>query len=342
MTPRARVESALGRPVSDAAWEEVGIRRGYERELEMETMETDEVADLFRVVGGMYQQAPRGAVAGDAVGPPQVPGAHTLHQRALAISAWVARAAAADSKVKFFRHLHLRRGLVNQGDVGAWVRQTYARNLPVDWPELGAPEPGWAHGLATHKAEASGRPFVLFDWAELSTDGEWQPGRWPVPPRSVLGRLVEVMERLERQWHWSGAEAALFILTGFQPYVAPIAGSCTVGFNYNEAMGGSYDVLSRVNIKIDPTITPEQLAGWWRPVRKEMLEGRRYRPLSEKHLRLAEFMASRDDKTSWDQDLTAWNRKHPEWRYDDRRNFHRDASLAIGRVLQVGIRAPRD
>jgi hypothetical protein len=63
--------------------------------------------------------------------------------------------------------------------------------------------------------------------------------------------------------------------------------------------------------------------------------------MSEKHLALARFGAAQPESTTWEHDRLAWNREvgteHPDWRYEDRRNYRRDATSAVRRALLVGV-----
>lgn len=164
-----------------------------------------------------------------------------------------------------------------------------------------------------------------------------------MPPDSPLGKLSVLGQQLADKWRWTLVEAVLFVLTDEPPEISPITGQSEVAHNYSVVMWGGYDVFSRVRIDLDPAVTPQQLAGWWRDVRRRMHD-ERYRSQSKKHLRLAAFMAGRDETTSWDQDRLDWNRvtaDTPEWNYADRRTFHRDATAAVERLLYVGFTAPK-
>ena len=62
--------------------------------------------------------------------------------------------------------------------------------------------------------------------------------------------------------------------------------------------------------------------------------------MSEKHLRLAAFVAECPEDEPWDEKMRAWNRAYAEPDYhgynygpEHGRNFHRDASQACDRLL---------
>ena len=59
--------------------------------------------------------------------------------------------------------------------------------------------------------------------------------------------------------------------------------------------------------------------------------GRRYRPLSGKHIQLALFSASQRDKKT-KQQWSAWNKKYPQWKYSALSNFSRDSEVAKRRL----------
>jgi len=161
-------------------------------------------------------------------------------------------------------------------------------------------------------------------------------------PGSLLASLAELAGHLQERWRWREHEAVLFVLSGIQPDVRPIDGTSDIRLNLDGTIG-SHDITSRITIEVDPVVTPEQLAGWWRGTRRHMFDGR-YRPMSAKHLGLARFAAGRREASTWEQDRLEWNRTvdetQPSWRYEDRRNFRRDALVAAQRLLFAGIRPP--
>jgi hypothetical protein len=170
-----------------------------------------------------------------------------------------------------------------------------------------------------------GDRFVVLRWWELD-GGEWVAGRWPVLPRSALAELVELARALADRWRWDERDAVAFIVSGERPSWSPVS---VRSFEPRVEPKST----TRIVLEVEPCVTPEELSAWWRQLRGEMLE-RRWRPMGEKHLALARFAAERDGiGTTWVEDQAEWNRRHPDWRYDDRRAFHRDVRAAVERLL---------
>ncbi|HVM35596.1 MAG TPA: hypothetical protein VM784_09645 [Actinomycetota bacterium] len=338
LTPREHVERELGRPLTDDAWSflEDG---GY---TDPELYKPREVADIVRTLGMSYSKPVPPHLSGD-IGTPMVPGAELLEERAKAIADFMAKAAEGDNGVRQFRSKHLPGGLIAANDIHDFVTALYRDHLPTAW-RVGEPELSDAAWWKAHNEVRFGRPrlrYSLAYWMEPRIDG-WIAGRWPVPVRSPLAELGELSEHLADKYRWNQYEAAAWALTGLSPHVTPITGSSTVGTNYTRDIG-SYDVTSRVTITLDPTVSPEQLAAWWREVRHRMLPGR-YRPQQVKALRLARFAARSDPDATWEEDRRRWNAEvggeHPDWRYKDVANFRRHAKDAVRRLLYVGIESP--
>ncbi len=63
------------------------------------------------------------------------------------------------------------------------------------------------------------------------------------------------------------------------------------------------------------------------------MNGKKYRRLSEKHLRLVLFSLDRSPEEPLAQQMQGWNEAHPEWRYEHVTNFGRDRTQAQRRVL---------
>lgn len=332
---REDVETLLGYVMDDRTWQRLEDL-GHASELAEGHTSPRDVADLVRDFGATWV---RHRLPSDDLGPRLVRGADQLHARSLAISAWVARAADQDPKVRAFRRRHLPRALLSQDEIGNWIAEQERRARPAKWPVSIELKPDVdASYRASAEVHLARVPYVEFTWIERTSEN-WVGGRWPVPPGSVLASLAELASDLHRRWRWREHEAVAWVLSGVEPYLIAIEGHSTIRRNFNHILG-SYDVLSRITIDVDPVVTPEQLAGWWRGIRHRILSGR-YRPMSEKHLALARFGASRPESTAWEEDRLAWNREvgteHPNWRYEDRRNYRRDATSAVRRVLFVGV-----
>lgn len=335
---RADLERELGRPLPDVTWEQV-CHEKWDQDIEMGTMQAAEVASRLRAFAALGSSPARSLPRADEAGSHLVPNARLLRERAAALSECAARAAEGDWQIQRFRDQHLPDGLLPEAEIHRWVVETYQRDRSTGWP-VREPEAGEGPSISARRHAKDARvQWTRFDWAEPDRQGSWIPGAWPVPISGVLADLAEQAEALERQWRWSKIESVLFILTGRQAYVQPVVGTIQTSRGMNETLGW-YDVFTRIAIEVDPTVTPDQLSAWWREARQSVLKGRRYRPLSERHLRLARFAVSRTNSGSWEQDRKAWNRAvseaQPGWAYQDRRTFRRDAVAAVRRLLSVG------
>lgn len=146
----------------------------------------------------------------------------------------------------------------------------------------------------------------------------------PVRKDGLLGRLKLLAHKLAR--FWDEAAAVWFVLTGQAPPI-PLA---RTRLTYDSR--GQH----RITLELAPHLKPEEVAAIYARARRETpfgfppLGGRKYRPLTEKHLELAAFAA--EEEGSWQELLDRWNARHPEWRYQDRRTFARDAKAAFERV----------
>jgi hypothetical protein len=334
---REDVETQLGYVLSDRAWQMI-VTEGSAEDLELGLVTVEVVADLVRE----FWRPPGNRILPSEDGPQLIPGAEQLRARSQAIGAWEARAASQDPRVEAFRRDHLAEGLLAEDAIGAWIAHQDSRDRPANWPVTsGLRADENATYRATADAQLAGVPWVSLTWMERR-GASWLGGRWPVPPESVLASLAELATELHDKWRWREHEAVVFVLTGTRPDVRPIDGSSNVRHNLHTAIG-PYDITSRITIEVDPVVSPEQLAAWWRGVRRQLFD-RRYRPMSIKHLELAQFCAGRPEATTLEQDHLEWNRTinetQPSWRYEDRRNFRRDALVAVQRLLFAGIRPP--
>jgi len=94
--------------------------------------------------------------------------------------------------------------------------------------------------------------------------------------------------------------------------------------------------FARIALTVDPATTPREVAAVYAKHRRELV-GRRYRPLSEKHLALLAFGAEERAKvppTKWKAIFAQWNGEHPKWQYTSAHLLARDWRVARARVLR--------
>jgi hypothetical protein len=100
-------------------------------------------------------------------------------------------------------------------------------------------------------------------------------------------------------------------------------------------------------LRIDPTLSRAEVGIEYQRIRQQVL-GRRYRPLSNKHLELARFAASQPQvrgaarREAWNAYCHAEHPKETQWLYglDKANNFSRDIALARKRLLNPPIQFP--
>jgi hypothetical protein len=142
----------------------------------------------------------------------------------------------------------------------------------------------------------------------------------------VLDRLRLASEHVAAQTGCSPDYATTFILSGLPlPYF-----SCAQTLAVYST--GLCSALNRIELKIDPTLSPRQVAEIYRQLRSRVFK-RRYRAMSEKHIRLALFTLRREQGETLRSAMSAWNKLYPKWRYRQESNFGRDRVTAKRRAL---------
>ena len=96
----------------------------------------------------------------------------------------------------------------------------------------------------------------------------------------------------------------------------------------------SQPISSRITMEIDPTLTPEEVAERYKKIRVSLI-GARYRSMSEKHMRLAEFYGGdKPEGTTWTALMTKWNHcQDRNWNYVRFETFARDCKQAWQRLM---------
>lgn len=135
-------------------------------------------------------------------------------------------------------------------------------------------------------------------------------------------QLTRVADQLARLYHWSPDQAQIFVLSGQPPGIHVVEASIVVA---------NPTALSRVVLTIDPQLTAHQVAAYYQAIRTHLVRGRT-RALSQKHLTLAVFAATRPHE-SWRIRMAAWNEEYPHWSYQRDSNFGRDCLSARRRLL---------
>lgn len=335
MDIRSEVEEAVGRPLSDAVWDLLE-ELGYISDLEVGATTASELGTLVkRMLAAFAQREPlRAGSTTDLLLGDEETASNVVAARQLALSLLVAQVAAGDDDVAGFRNEFLREALLSQADVADWIRRRAEDDGPPtvwfsipsgsesdseDWGVEASVE-NLGDGRSSHAFE---RRFLIF----VKSDGTLD--RIATSAGGGLERLRSLSRALAQRYGWTDAQASSFILTGATPLVPLVSSSVTANIEYSG--------LTRITLRVDPTLPAQTVAAAYQDVRGELVPGR-LRSISEKHALLASFVASRSTEETWHERMIAWNREHPEWSYDWRSNFARDCARAQRRLLHPPIR----
>ena len=144
-------------------------------------------------------------------------------------------------------------------------------------------------------------------------------------------RLRKLADRLALLYRWHPVQAERFVLTNETPRVFSIWASTRACLPLS--------VLSRVELSVDPMVAPQELARHYDGLRRMMLhpgakKRRRVRRQSDRQVKLAAFVYTRQQGERWKDTFDRWNKKYRAKPYGELSNFIRDANLAVQRLLR--------
>ncbi len=329
-TSYEEIRAALARRLSQGPKEEVWnllVEEDYVREVWEETADIDylekKYLEFIRVPGGLLQPQ-RSAIDS---GPRQT--------RLQILSDLTARQAATEIGVITFRQQHLTEGLLERGEVVEWIEvQAKEDGRPSFYLRIPVPE-GYElvrrDGLLITEPPltiSNTAPAIQVETELLSyssPDDQWV--QWiPVRHGGTLDRLRMLCESLARRFKWQQAQATTFVLTD----ISPLLTSMRSGIR----MALSQPVSSRISMEVDPILTPQEVAERYKEIRASLI-GARYRSMSEKHMRLAEFYGGqKPEGTTWATLMGKWNEIQGQgWEYDRFEVFARDCKQAWQRLM---------
>jgi len=202
-------------------------------------------------------------------------------------------------------------------------RDTMARQI-VDWhggPPMLRPVPDWPDRL---ESDSEGTlPFPDMVRSGPPSQLALRTRTVPVPARGPLWLLKFIALGIMEEYPWSEAQAVGFVVSGVVPRLP--AASVT-----------QYRLFPfRVVLDLDPGVTAKTVVSEYRRAQKELINVRkRAKAQSEKHLRLAVFVAQ-GRRGTWNDMMGAWNNQsRPEWAYNDSRRFQKEAQAAIAALRQ--------
>ena len=251
------------------------------------------------------------------------------------LSGLIARQAAAEEGVTAFRRQHLAEGLLKREEVVDWIARQAAEDGPAS-RYLKFPIPSDYELTRRNGRFIVEPPLTISDTlsaaqveVELLSYASHEH-QWveiiPVRHGGTLDGLRILSKSLARRYTWQEAQVTTFVLTGKTPLLSSLRGGIRMRF--------SQPVSSRVTMDIDPTLTPEEVAEQYKKLRAGLI-GTRYRSMTEKHLRLAEFYGGhKPEGTTWAALMDKWNHSQDKgWRYDRFEVFARDCKQAWHRLM---------
>jgi len=266
--------------------------------------------------------------------------------RAELLSFLLTRLASLMDYVVQYRKDVLRDRLLALDDVQAWILQTVDAEGFTPWANVPLPRQAisdrdahkiasWDEGRQAFVASTATLPpknesvEIEYRWLEYMIPNQASK-QVPTASGGVLERLRLCSDRLAAQWSCAASEASIFILTGHPLPARPCRESFSCGGG-GERLGA----LNRITLNIDPTLSPREVSMVYRRMRGQIF-GKRYRAMSEKHIRLALFTWSRNNQNELlRESMAVWNKQYPKWRYRAVSNYGRDSSVASRRAFAI-------
>jgi hypothetical protein len=255
--------------------------------------------------------------------------------RRYALSRLLAIEAERSSEVQSFREHHLGGGPMEWAEIEDWIEsRAAAEGEHSQYVQVVLP-PG-ASLRVTTAGNLVDSPVALRD---LEVEGKVEAkflsygvpaGKWvksvAVKHGGVLDELRRLSERLAHEYSWTKDQATVFVLAkDVTPYM--------VGIRQETEVHTEHPAASKIRLEIDPVVAPVEVLSSYSTLRRKVLEGT-YRPLREKHLKLAVFAAERRPDAKWGKVMEAWNAEHPDDTYKEATIFARDCTAAQRRLLR--------
>ena len=350
---RNLLQEALGCQVPDRLWGYLDEMR-FVAEVLDDAADVNYLADQARKVLSVSGNRPPGresprmlSLRKENAPTNEIPESVSLRTRAISIL--FAQEAEERVEVQSFRREFLGEKLLAHEEVSDWIKtqakadgpETLRLTVQVEYGEDGSirteplsnrewvlrPPPGQTDVIVGDSQVTGGKPRVLeIEYLEYSFPGKPWLQLQPIASGGVLESLQKLGFYLAARYSWTTAQATMFILTGLNPEVA--------GIETNVRRG---QANARITLVIDPIVPPSEVTNEYQRLRREIMP-RRHRSLSDKHLRLAAFVAERPESESWEDRMKGWNATYPEpefdgYSYSHRSNFIRDAIQARQHLL---------
>jgi hypothetical protein len=322
---QAKLAKKLGHRPVNRIWEFL-VRETYVEEVEGGFADIDYLAEKYREFSHsppeLLGEMPRGRDSG------------RRRIRLEILSDLMGEDAARDPSVISFRERHLPGELIKQDEVGTWLSSksvddgeptTYLKVPLPDGHELRWDGPRLYADPPLTLSVSSPATGWSSEFVRYQLPGDEGERSLPVRQGGVLDTLRRLSESLSGRYAWQKAQATVFALTGNPPLLSSLRGG--------GHLRPSQPISSRITMEIDPTLIPEEVVKGYKKLRDRWIKGR-YRSMSEKHLRLAEFYRG-DKDVSWSTLMRQWNEKQGEktWIYREPQNFARDCKSAWKRLM---------
>jgi len=329
---RHDLERTLGAPLQEENWQYLQNHFYIEQYLQGEKNFRQLVNDVRELQRSWGHKTSRGNH------PPRMLSAQNTKSpkgRSNVVSFLAAKEAAKDAEVQAFRTVILDGKLISMEEVKEWIQLQASKdglhtwwltNIPVSREYMvkeimqGTTSPPPPFQLKIPSKQVIEDCEIRFLRYGEPSGEEW---RVPTYYQGILERLRQLSEHLAQEYGWTEAEATLFVLTGAIPEISSIR---------DYAHYRRLPILSRLVLVVDPTMSPREVADYYRQIRQRAV-GARYRNLGEKHMELALFTISHQEEETWLDKMAEWNRTHPaKWKYEQVAYFRRDCLQAQKRL----------
>jgi len=325
---RALVDKHLDRPLSDSEWNHVQNHPSLLPKYRCGEIDEEGIAETVRQLRRAF--GPQPLAPSTVVGPLRADPARRAREELL--SYLFSLMAARFEKVETFRSEVLGGKLLKVEEVEPWIREHAHEEKYTVWLQVPV-RPDARNSVYTNRTliVSEESPATDFDlkWLKYILPAQ-KSESVPTAAGGALDKLRIVSEHVATQAVCSADYATTFILSGEPlPFFSCEQSVVICSTDLCSA-------LNRIELKIDPTLSPRQVAQVYRQLREKVF-GRRYRAMSEKHIRLALFTFSRPPDETLKSAMGAWNKLYPnpKWRYRQESNFGRDRVAAKRRALET-------
>ena len=144
-------------------------------------------------------------------------------------------------------------------------------------------------------------------------------------------RLKDLTETLARTFLWRADDASWFVLCAL--YTPPVL---TFSVETNVARWERGPEIGTIRLTVEPWMPAKIVLAMYKGAQRKMLGKKKPHQVSERRLRLLEFVETMMEGWSWRERMDWWNELHPGERYEDVRNFRNAYREVRARVLEHG------